>query len=64
MGRFACYAWGNQVDNYNITWNTYSNNSNGKKVNGNIIPLPQQEDIQLSLSIREKRKRYIIAAAK
>jgi N6-adenosine-specific RNA methylase IME4 len=57
-------AWGNQADNYNITWNTYSNNSNGTKMNGNIIPLPKQEDIQLSLSISEKRKRYGIAAAK
>lgn len=57
-------AWGNQADNYNITWNTYSNNSTGKKEKGNIIPLPQQEDIQLPLSISEKRKRYVIAAAK
>jgi N6-adenosine-specific RNA methylase IME4 len=57
-------AWGNQADNYNITWNTYSNNSNGTKVNGNVIPLPKQEDTQLSLSISEKRKRYRIAAAK
>ena len=57
-------AWGNQADNYNITWNTYSNNSTGKKEKGKIIPLPQQEDIQLPLSISEKRKRYVIAAAK
>ncbi len=34
-------AWGNQADNYNITWNTYSNNSNGTKMNGKIIPLPK-----------------------
>jgi N6-adenosine-specific RNA methylase IME4 len=40
-------AWGNQADNYNISWNTYSNNSNGKREKGNIIPLPQQEVMQL-----------------
>jgi hypothetical protein len=47
-----------------ITWNTYSNNSNGKKINGNIIPLHPQEAIQLSLSVREKRKRYSITTLK
>lgn len=57
-------AWGNQADNYNITWNTYSNNSNGTKMNGNIIPLPKQVDTQLALFISEKRKRYRMAATK
>jgi hypothetical protein len=50
--------------NYDITWNTYSNNSNGKKMNGNIIPLPQKEALQLSLFVHDKRKRYRIANAK
>jgi N6-adenosine-specific RNA methylase IME4 len=51
-------AWGNQADNYDITWDTYNNNSNGKKMNGKIIPYPQQDVIQLSLSVKEKQKRY------
>jgi|SRR5271157_3584138 N6-adenosine-specific RNA methylase IME4 len=57
-------AWGNQANIYDITWNTYSNNSCGKKLNGKILPLPQHEAVQLSLSVYEKRKRYAIAAAK
>jgi N6-adenosine-specific RNA methylase IME4 len=57
-------AWGNQANNYDITWNTYNNNSNCKKMNGNIIPLPQHEAVQLSLSVQEKRKRYSLAAAR
>ena len=57
-------AWGNQANNYDITWNTYSNNSNGKK-NTNIIPLPQKtEALQISLSLGEKSKRYAMAGAK
>jgi len=47
-------AWGNQADNYEITWPTYSNNSNGKS---HGISRPQ-DAVQLSLSIREKQKRY------
>jgi len=57
-------AWGNQAENYDISWNTYSNNSNGKKTSGNIIPLPQREPVQLSLSVNEKRRRYAMASAK
>ena len=57
-------AWGNQANRYDITWNTYNNNSNGKKLNGNFIPLPQHEPIQMSLAVQEKRKRYAIAAGR
>jgi N6-adenosine-specific RNA methylase IME4 len=54
-------AWGNQADNYEITWPTYTNNSNGKKIAGKNHVIPkQQESIQLSLSVREKQKRYHI----
>ena len=56
-------AWGNQADTYDISWNTYNNNSNGKKMNGNIIPYPQPEAIQLSLAVKNKRKRYSLATA-
>ena len=52
-------AWGNQADNYEITWPTYNNNSNGKKNNGKSHEITRQQDsIQLSLSVREKQKRY------
>ena len=47
-------AWGNQADKYEITWPTYSNNSNGK----NPEITKHQDSIQLSLAVREKRKRY------
>lgn len=57
-------AWGNQAENYEITWDTYNNNSNGKKKNDKIIRYPQKEGIQLSLSVREKRKRLKLAAVK
>lgn len=53
-------AWGNQADSYDITWNTYSNNSSGKKMNDKIIPFPQAEAIQLSLSVKEKRRRIVL----
>jgi N6-adenosine-specific RNA methylase IME4 len=51
-------AWGNQADKYEITWPTYSNNSNGKRHE----ITRQQDSIQLSLSVREKRKRYSVIA--
>ena len=51
-------AWGNQADNYEITWPTYNNNSNGKSHEIN----KRQDSIQLSLSVREKRKRYPVIA--
>lgn len=57
-------AWGNQAEDYNITWNTYSNNSNGTKAKGKVIPLPKQEDTQLSLAISEKRNKYNAGAKK
>jgi N6-adenosine-specific RNA methylase IME4 len=57
-------GWGNQANNYDITWNTYNNNSNGKKMNGKHIPHSHIEAVQLSLSINEKKRRYTIASAK
>jgi N6-adenosine-specific RNA methylase IME4 len=56
-------AWGNQADTYDISWNTYNNNSNGKKMNSNIIPYPQPEAVQLSLAVKEKHKRLSFATA-
>jgi N6-adenosine-specific RNA methylase IME4 len=51
-------AWGNQADKYEITWPTYSNNSNGKSPE----ITKHQDSIQLSLAVREKRKRYPVIA--
>lgn len=42
-------AWGNQANSYDITWDTYTNNSNDKKIDGNVASNSQQEAIQLSL---------------
>jgi hypothetical protein len=56
-------AWGNQADNYEITWPTYNNNSNGKKINGKSHEITRKQDsIQLSLSVLEKQKRYPVIA--
>ena len=52
-------AWGNQANNYEITWPTYTNNSNGRKNDGdNQVITKRQEPLQLSLAVPEKRKRY------
>ena len=59
-------AWGNQAENYEITWDTYNNNSNGKKnvkKNGKIIPYPYNEAIQMTLSVKEKRRRQKLLAS-
>lgn len=56
-------AWGNQADNYEITWPTYNNNSNGRKINDKCHESTRQpRSIQLSLSVREKQKRYPVIA--
>lgn len=50
-------VWGNQADNYEITWETYKNNSNGK-----VIPFRKKElctePDQHKLQLREKCASY------
>lgn len=54
-------AWGNQAENYEITWPTYANNSNGGKHAGKQYELPNHQNAtQLSFSISEKQKKYRI----
>ncbi len=56
--RSGWHVWGNQADNYDITWETYKNNSNGK-----VIPFrkkdPKSVPSQHELVLREKQAAYI-----
>ncbi len=56
-GRRGWHVWGNQAEKYDITWETYKNNSNGK-----IIPFRKKESkvepSQRELMMREKRATY------
>jgi N6-adenosine-specific RNA methylase IME4 len=55
--RIGWHVWGNQADNYDITWETYKNNSVGK-----VIPFrkrdPGIELDQRQLLLRERRAVY------
>jgi N6-adenosine-specific RNA methylase IME4 len=53
-------CWGNQAEKYDITWNTYNNNSAGKKIIDKTDKYPGQEDIQLSLPVKARRKSYSV----
>ncbi len=55
--RSGWHVWGNQADNYDITWETYKNNSNGK-----VIPFRKKDSksvpSQRELTLREKQAAY------
>lgn len=55
--RSGWHGWGNQTDNYDITWKTYKNNSAGK-----VVPFRKRESYeetgQQPLFLREKQKIY------
>jgi N6-adenosine-specific RNA methylase IME4 len=52
-------AWGNQANNYEITWATYANNSNGKKNHAaSVPPIEQTDSMQLNLAVKERRSRF------
>ncbi len=55
--RSGWHVWGNQADNYDITWDTYKNNSVGK-----VIPFRRKEGksdaAQAEFQLREKRAKY------
>lgn len=55
--RNGWHVWGNQAENYDITWETYKNNSNGK-----VIPFRKKDSkstpAQHELVLREKQAAY------
>ncbi len=55
--RNGWHVWGNQAENYEITWGTYKNNSNGK-----VVPFRKKESSnesdQHKLELRERRAAY------